>query len=204
MCQEPRRNSPSVTSLRPSSACIATAFLMQSSSQPRRVSAVIQPFSCSARAAKSGSGRNRLPTWSARNGGPGGLLIATSSGQFAGWVEQSEPPSNTGWRPKFSPQRSSAGFPPARIDMAASKCVHDGRTEITNDESPRSPDKKRDQEKSEPKRDTAPYTWHRPEAAKRQDRKEQGDDRTQCSEKHRIPSANISSSYPRRRFGYGR
>src|SRR5437762_4003606 len=89
--------------------------------------------------------------------------------------------------PKFSPQRSSAGFPPARIDMAASKCVHDGRTEITNDESPRSPDKKRDQEKSEPKRDTAPYTWHRPEAAKRQDRKEQGDDRTQCSEKHRIP-----------------
>src|SRR5205823_10041734 len=101
-------------------------------------------------------------------------------------------------------KRSSAGFLPVSIDMAAGKCVHDGRTEITDDESPRSPDKKRDQEKSEPKRDTAPYTWHRPEAAKRQDRKEQGDDRTQCSEKHRIPSANISSSYPRRRFGYGR
>src|SRR6202040_4367454 len=64
-------------------------------------------------------------------------------------------------------------FPPARIDMAVSKCIHDGRTEITNDESPRSPDKKRDQERSEPKRDATPYTWHRPEAAKRQDRKEQ-------------------------------
>ena len=37
MCQEPRRNSPSVTPLRPSSACIATAWLMQSSSQPRKV-----------------------------------------------------------------------------------------------------------------------------------------------------------------------
>ena len=59
--------------------------------------------------------------------------------------------------------------------MAASDCVHDGRTEITNDESPRSPDKKRDQEKPEPKRDATPYTWHRPEATKREDRKEQGD-----------------------------
>jgi hypothetical protein len=59
--------------------------------------------------------------------------------------------------------------------MAASNCVHDGRTEITNDETPRPPDKKRDQEKSEPKRDATPYIWHRPEAAKRQDPKEQGD-----------------------------
>ena len=59
--------------------------------------------------------------------------------------------------------------------MAASKGVHDGRTEITNDETPRSPDKKRDQEKSEPKRDATPGTWYRPEAAKRQDPKEQGD-----------------------------
>jgi hypothetical protein len=65
--------------------------------------------------------------------------------------------------------------------MAASNCVHDGRTEITNDESPRSPDKKRDEEKSEPKRDATPYTWHRPEAAKRQDRKEQDDSGTQHS-----------------------
>src|SRR6202521_3144101 len=71
--------------------------------------------------------------------------------------------------------------------MGAAKCVHDGRTEITNDESPRSPNEKGDQEKSEPKRDTPSHTWHRPEAAKRQDRKEQGDGRTQCSEKHRIP-----------------
>jgi hypothetical protein len=59
--------------------------------------------------------------------------------------------------------------------MAASNCVHDGRTEITNDETPRPPDKKRDQEKSEPKRDATPRTWYRPEAAKRQDPKEQGD-----------------------------
>ena len=69
--------------------------------------------------------------------------------------------------------------------MAPSKCVHDGRTEIANDESPRSPDQKRDQEKSEPKRDATPYTWYRPEAAKRQDRKERGDGRPQHSEKHR-------------------
>jgi hypothetical protein len=59
--------------------------------------------------------------------------------------------------------------------MAASKGVHDGRTEITNDETPRSPDKKRDQEKSEPKRDATPGTWYWPEPAKRQDPKEQGD-----------------------------
>src|SRR6266568_3476358 len=71
--------------------------------------------------------------------------------------------------------------------MAASRCVHDGWTEITNDESPRSPDKKRDQEKSDPKRDTTPYAWHRPEAAKREDRKEQGDGRPQRSEKHFTP-----------------
>src|SRR5438105_14851571 len=83
------------------------------------------------------------------------------------------------WCLNFSPQRSSAGFPPARMDMGAAKCVHDGRAEITDDESPRSPNDNGDQEKSEPKRDTAPYTWHRPEAAKRQDRKEHGDGRTQ-------------------------
>src|SRR6266568_1936371 len=71
--------------------------------------------------------------------------------------------------------------------MAASRCVHDGWTEITNDESPRSPDKKRDQEKSDPKRDTTPYAWHRPEAAKCEDRKEQGDGRPQRSEKHFTP-----------------
>jgi hypothetical protein len=65
--------------------------------------------------------------------------------------------------------------------MAASKRVHDGRTEITNDESPRSPDKKRDQETSQPKRDATPYTWHRPEAAKRQDREEQDDSGSQHS-----------------------
>ena len=89
--------------------------------------------------------------------------------------------------------------------MAASNCVHDGRTEITDDEPPRSPNEKGDQEKSEPKRDTPPYTWHRPIAAKSKDRKEQGDDCTQCSEKHRIlPPPNIGSSYLRRRFGYGR
>jgi len=71
--------------------------------------------------------------------------------------------------------------------MAASSCVHDRRTEVTNDESPRSPDKKRDHEKSEPKRDTTPYARHRPEAAKREDRKEQGDGRPKRSEKHFTP-----------------
>src|SRR5205807_8797284 len=102
-------------------------------------------------------------------------------------------------------KRSSAGFPPVSIDMAAGKCVHDGRTEITDDESPRSPDEKGDQEKSEPKRDASPWTWHRPEAAKRQDREERGDGRAQYSEKHRTPSLRrYRPSHARGRFGYGR
>ena len=96
--------------------------------------------------------------------------------------------------PSFSPQRSSAGFPPAWIDMGAAKGVHDGRTEITDDEPPRSPNEKGDQEKSEPKRDAPPYTWHRPIAAKSEDREEQGDDCTQCSEKHRILPPPISAA----------
>jgi hypothetical protein len=40
--------------------------------------------------------------------------------------------------------------------MAADKFVHDGGTEITNNETPRSPDNKRDQKKSEPKGDAHP------------------------------------------------
>lgn len=40
--------------------------------------------------------------------------------------------------------------------MAAGKFVHDGGTEITNDETPRSPGNKRDQKKSEPKGDAHP------------------------------------------------
>src|SRR3954453_11304695 len=69
MCQEPRRNSPSVTPLRPSSACITTAWRIQASSVPRSIPAVIRPPSYSARAASKAAGRNRLPTCSARNGG---------------------------------------------------------------------------------------------------------------------------------------
>ncbi len=81
-----RRNSPSVTALRPTRSCMATAARMQSSSiarsspsscGPRWRSAVCAP-SRRSRASLSFCGRSRLPTWSARNGGRGAGRAASS------------------------------------------------------------------------------------------------------------------------------
>src|SRR5579859_4432954 len=69
MCQDARRNSPSVADCRPTSSCIAIAPGITSSSTARRSAAVIVPAAKSSRAISSRWGRSRLPTWSARNGG---------------------------------------------------------------------------------------------------------------------------------------
>src|SRR3954447_6415663 len=69
MCQEERRNSPSVAERSPTSSCMRTTSRIASSSAARSSSSSIRPAACSSRACRSASGRSRLPTWSARNGG---------------------------------------------------------------------------------------------------------------------------------------
>ena len=62
-----RRNSPSVSTSIPVPAWRATACPMAASSAARSCASSISPASRRRRAASSGSGRSRLPTWSARN-----------------------------------------------------------------------------------------------------------------------------------------
>src|SRR5690349_642326 len=69
MCQEARRNSPSVADWSPTSSCIVTAPGISWSSIARSSSAGMRPAAKSSRAWSSRFGRSRLPTWSARNGG---------------------------------------------------------------------------------------------------------------------------------------
>src|SRR4028119_356487 len=69
MCQEARRNSPSVADWRPTSSCIPTTSRIAPSSAARSSSAVARPAAKSSRALRSSGGRSRLPTWSARKGG---------------------------------------------------------------------------------------------------------------------------------------
>src|SRR5918994_663774 len=69
MCQEARRNSPSVTVRSPTSSCIFTTSRIASSSTARSSPSSSLPSACAARASSSRCGRSRLPTWSARNGG---------------------------------------------------------------------------------------------------------------------------------------
>src|SRR5215216_785933 len=69
MCQEARRNSPSVAVRSPTSSCIFTTSRIASSSTARSSSSSSRPSACAARASSSRCGRSRLPTWSARNGG---------------------------------------------------------------------------------------------------------------------------------------
>src|SRR5438094_782888 len=68
MCQEPRRNSPSVATVRPTSSCIRTASRIASSSRARSSATSIVPCAYSSRARFSSGGRSRLPTCSARAG----------------------------------------------------------------------------------------------------------------------------------------
>src|SRR5919197_2775904 len=69
MCQEVRRNSPSVAERSPTSRCILTTSRIAASSTARSASSSMRPAACSSRAWSSSGGRSRLPTWSARNGG---------------------------------------------------------------------------------------------------------------------------------------
>ena len=68
-CQKSRRNSPSVTTGRPSDSCLATAVRMHRSSTSRSCAAEMAPAFARVRASWSSGGRKRLPTCSARNGG---------------------------------------------------------------------------------------------------------------------------------------
>ena len=69
MCQEARRNSPSVAERSPTSSCTRTTSRIASSSIPRSSSSSMRPALWSSRACSSRGGRSRLPTWSARKGG---------------------------------------------------------------------------------------------------------------------------------------
>src|SRR4051794_27676524 len=77
MCQDARRNSPSVAVRRPTSCCIRTASRIASSSTARSSSSSSAPSACFPRASSSRCGRSRLPTWSARNGGVSRKLMAS-------------------------------------------------------------------------------------------------------------------------------
>ena len=79
MCHDWRRNSPSVAVCRPTSSCIATTSRMASSSAAFSASSSIVPAAWSSRAFSSDSGRSRLPTWSALNGGLSLCAIRLSS-----------------------------------------------------------------------------------------------------------------------------
>src|SRR3954470_22660161 len=72
MCQEARRNSPSVAERSPASSCLRTTSRIASSSRPRSSAASIRPSLKSSRACSSCGGRRRLPTRSGREGGGGG------------------------------------------------------------------------------------------------------------------------------------
>ena len=84
MCQEARRNSPSVAVRSPTSACIRTTSAIASSSIPRSSASSISPAACRARASSRFFGRSRLPTWSARNGGPDASVMPAQLGPAAG------------------------------------------------------------------------------------------------------------------------
>src|ERR1041384_109054 len=88
-CHQERRNSPSVASLRPTSCCRSMIFSISRSSTVFNAAASISPLTCLARASFSGAVRNRLPTWSARNGGLVRWVIdALLSPDFLGQIHQ--------------------------------------------------------------------------------------------------------------------
>ena len=69
MCQDARRNSPSVADWSPTSSCMRTTSRIESSSIDFSSSAEMRSAAKSSRALSRRSGRSRLPTWSARKGG---------------------------------------------------------------------------------------------------------------------------------------
>src|SRR5580698_6797244 len=89
MCQDARRNSPSVADCRPTSSCIWIAAGITSSSTAVRSAALIWPAAKSSRAISSRWGRSRLPTWSARNGGlvlRGMVILSAAATTGGSWL----------------------------------------------------------------------------------------------------------------------
>src|SRR3954453_14320597 len=80
MCQEARRNSPSVAVRSPMSPCMRTTSAIASSSIPRSSAESISPAAYRARASSRFAGRSRLPAWSARNGGPDASVMPPDHG----------------------------------------------------------------------------------------------------------------------------
>src|SRR4051794_29928775 len=103
MCQEARRNSPSVAVRSPMSPCMRTTSAIASSSIPRSSAASISPAAYRARASSRFSGRSRLPTWSARNGGPEASVMPPDHGA-----------------PRLAAQPSSPGTPDLVGDLTGS------------------------------------------------------------------------------------
>ena len=77
-CHQERRNSPSVASFKPTSACFLMIFSISRSSISFNAAASISPLANLARASFSGAGRSRLPTMSARKGGVARWVIIIS------------------------------------------------------------------------------------------------------------------------------
>src|SRR5450756_9043 len=77
-CHQERRNSPSVASFRPTSACFLMIFSISRSSTALSAAESISPLARLARASFSGALRSRLPTMSARNGGAVRWVIGDS------------------------------------------------------------------------------------------------------------------------------
>ena len=104
MCQDARRNSPSVADCRPTSSCIAHDLADRR--RPRRArssSASMRPAANASRARGSSGGRSRLPTWSARNGGS------------VRWVMAGLLPSRHARDPPSSARRARVGGGPRRL-----------------------------------------------------------------------------------------
>src|SRR6185312_3898056 len=75
MCQEARRNSPSVAAGNPTDSCIRTTSRIAPSSTVRNPSSDIRPAAWSALARCRRPGRSRLPTWSPRKGGRSRIVM---------------------------------------------------------------------------------------------------------------------------------
>src|SRR3954451_19931779 len=80
MCQDSRRNSPSVIERSPACSWRRTTSRIASSSIARRSSAETRPAARSSLAVRTSGGRSRLPTWSARYGGLSRAAIGRSLG----------------------------------------------------------------------------------------------------------------------------
>ena len=69
MCQDSRRNSPSVTDCRPTASWRRMTSRIAASSIARSSSSSIGPGGAVLAGLSTSGGRSRLPTWSARKGG---------------------------------------------------------------------------------------------------------------------------------------